>query len=148
MSQTVHLQELHFQEMEMVFLWMWLVNRMLPSSVTVRCEGEVLKLPIKRLSRVSMYVWLIMWLSSHVWKVGPSPEGSKCSPEWQNCPMPFAVVLCRSQHEVTAILYLLYLLYIRYTDSDTVPTLCGTGQSNEEDAIHRMVAHDLRSTWS
>ena len=89
MSQTVHLQELHFQEMDMVFLWMWLVNRMLPSSVTVRCEGEVLKLPIKRLSRVSMYVWLIMWLSSHVWKVGPSPEGSKCSPEWQNCPMPF-----------------------------------------------------------
>jgi hypothetical protein len=78
MSQTIHLQKLHLQEMEMVFLWMWLVNRMLPSSVTVRCEGEVLKLPIKRLSRVSLksrYVWLIMWLSSHVWKVGPSPEG-------------------------------------------------------------------------
>ena len=29
-------------------------------------------------------------------------------------PMPFAVVLYRSQHEVTAILYLLYLLYTLY----------------------------------
>ena len=86
MSQTVHLQKLHFQEMEMVFLWMWLVNRMLPSSVTVRCEGEVLKLPIKRLSRVSLksrYVWLIMWLSSACLESQAISRGMgpKCSPE-------------------------------------------------------------------
>ena len=83
MSQTIHLQKLHLQEMEMVFLWMWLVNRMLPSSVTVRCEGEVLKLPIKRLSRVSMYVWLIMWLSSACLESQAISRGMgpKCSPE-------------------------------------------------------------------
>ena len=111
MSQTVHLQKLHFQEMEMVFLWMWLVNRMLPSSVTVRCEGEVLKLPIKRLSRVCMQEQVCMvyhvaqfaCLESRAISRGMGPT---CSPEWQNCPMPFAVVLYRSQHEVTAILYL------------------------------------------
>ena len=83
MSQTIHLQKLHLQEMEMVFLWMWLVNRMLPSSVTVRCEGAVLKLPIKRLSRVSMYVWLIMWLSSACLERQAISRGMgpKCSPE-------------------------------------------------------------------
>ena len=29
MSQTIHLQKLHLQEMEMVFLWMWLVSLMI-----------------------------------------------------------------------------------------------------------------------
>ena len=119
MSQTIHLQKLHLQEMEMVFLWMWLVNRMLPSSVTVRCEGEVLKLPIKRLSRVCMQEQVCMayhvaqfaCLESRAISRGMGPT---CSPEWQNCSMPFAVVLYRSHHEVTAILYLLYLLYILY----------------------------------
>ena len=29
MSQTIHLQKLHLQEMDMVFLWMWLVSLMI-----------------------------------------------------------------------------------------------------------------------